>query len=268
MALVNDWKADYYDIWLNMRFEILKNLKTKRTLMAIGISILLSTLFYFIPVLTGSDFPADSGEFLSSSMGYVSLILLLNAILFGSDAVNTEHYKKTALLIYPLPQRRSGILIGKFIVQLLTSWFVAAIYYLMVSIEVWSIYGIDAVTTDLLKSLLFSLLYMSALLGIAFFLSALVKSPALSTTLTFFISMMFFPILNLLLSLVDLETRWILSNYSGIITQVFRFPSDMFGPGHIGSSDGFDFYDGVLVCLGYTIISFIGTLILTLRKEV
>ncbi len=263
-----DWKEDYYDIWQNIKFEFLKNWKARRSLVAVSISVLLSSLFYFVPVLTGNEFPSDANEFLATSMGLMNYVLILNAIFFGSDAVNGEHHRKTTLLIYPLPQRRSVIMFGKYIVHLLTSWVVIFIYYSVTAVETAGIYGFDAIPNDMLKSLLFSFLYMAALLSIAFLLSALVRNPAVSMALTFFLFFLLLPTLNSLLTMIEADSSWILTNYSGIITKIFRFPSDTFGPRHLRSSNDIDFYEGIRVCLVYMIGSFLGSWILTLRKEV
>ena len=268
MTILNEWKQDYYDVWLNIRFEFLKNWKSKRSLVAAGISVTLSSLFYLVPLLTGSDFPTEANEFLATSTGLINYILLLNAIFFGADAINGEHHKKTTLLIYPLPQRRSVILFGKFIMQLLTSWGVILIYYLITGTETVLIYDVNALTFDMLKSILFSFLYMGALLSITFFLSALIRNPAISMALTFFFFFLLFPTLNTLLLMIYFDSSWILTNYSAFIIKLFRFPSDIFGPRHLRSPDDIDFYLGIRICLIYTIISFAGAWLFTSRKEI
>ncbi|MFW9915147.1 MAG: ABC transporter permease [Candidatus Thorarchaeota archaeon] len=268
MALIADWKEDYYDIWLNIRFEFIKNWKAKRTLIAAGISLVLSAMFYFIISLSGSEFPTESNEFLATSMGFVQFLLMLNAVLFGADSLNSEHHKKTALLVYPLPQRRSVIVFGKFIVQLISSWGVILIYYGITAMEVSVIYGWDHLTLDLIKSYLFSCLYMSALLAVAFFLSALMENPAVSMALTFFLLFLFFPVLNAVFNLIDFDTSWIFTNYSKFIMDVFRFPAESFGPSaRFRSAEDLDFYKGVWICLMNVFGFFIGSWILTLRRE-
>jgi len=268
MTILNEWKHDYYDVWLNIRFEFLKNWKSKRSLIAVGISVALSSLFYLFPLLTASDFPSEANEFLATSMGLMNYILLLNAIFFGADAINGEHYKKTTFLIYPLPQRRSVILFGKFITHLLTSWGVILIYYLITNFETVLIYDINALTVDLLKSILFSFLYMGTLLSITFFLSAFIRNPAISMALTFFLFFLLLPTLNTLLLMIDFDSSWILTNYSGFITKFFRFPSDIFGPRHLRSPDDVDFYLGIRICLIYALISFVGAWFFASRKEI
>ncbi|MHA2249790.1 MAG: ABC transporter permease [Candidatus Kariarchaeaceae archaeon] len=269
MTFFEEIKADYFDLWLNIRFEFLKNWKRSRTLVAIGVSLLTSLIFYMIPKVTSTEFPEESFEFLSNSMGFVYMILILNAILFGSDAINGEHYNKSVLLIYPLPQRRMTIIVGKYISQLFTSLLVISLYYGVVAIEVSNVYGFEAITEDFLKSLLFSYVYMAVLMAFAFMMSALVKSPAISMVLVFFSLFLLFPIVIMMFVFADIETSFIFTNYSTMITQIFRFPTD-FSLAGVQTDNSFtpDFNEGIFVCF-ISLIVFIGTAIgFELRREV
>ena len=57
MSSVDSWKTDYQDLWLNIKFELLKNWKRNRSTVAIIIVILTAFPFYLIPTLTNTDFP-------------------------------------------------------------------------------------------------------------------------------------------------------------------------------------------------------------------
>ncbi|MHA2168370.1 MAG: ABC transporter permease [Candidatus Kariarchaeaceae archaeon] len=269
MTIVNEIKADYFDLWLNIRFEFLKNWKRSRTLVAMGVSVLTSMIFFIIPKITSTDFPEESFEFLANSMGFVYMILILNAILFGADAINGEHYNKSVLLIYPLPQRRMTIIVGKYISQLITSWLVVSLYYGVVALEVWNVYGIDAITEDFLKSLLFSFLYMAVLMAFSFMMSALVKSPAISMVLVFFSILLLFPIIIMMFIFADIETSFIFTNYSTMITKIFRFPSEFSLAGvQTDANLTPEFNEGVIVCF-ISLLVFIMTAIgFELRREV
>lgn len=266
--MLNDWKEDYKNIYLNIRFESLKNWKAKSLIVALGTAIVLSMLFFLMPILTNTEFPSEADEFLSSNLGLINYLIMLCAILFGADAINREHQNKTTLIIYPLPQRRTSIVVGKFIVHLLSSWLIIMLYYSIISVETMYIYGLDVLTTDMIKSMLFAFLYMTAVLAIAFFLSTITNSSAISMTLTFFLFFLLLPTVNSVLIMVDIDSSWILTNYSCFITKIFRFPSEMFLPRHMLSSVEVDFYKGINVCLMYVITFFSLSWILALRKEV
>ncbi len=269
MRSANDWKTDYEDLWINIKFELLKNWKRNRSSVAIVIVIITALPFYLIPTLSGSDFPKFYYEYLANNMLFVNLILIMNAILFGSDALNGEHFSKTVLLIYPLPQRRLTIVIAKYITQLLISWALISLYYLIIGVEVIFVYGFESITLDFVKSLLFSWLYMATLLAFAFFVSAFVKSPTISVVLMFFSILLLFPIIIMVLVLSDIGTSWIFTNYSALITLIFRFPTEISLTGIQTDANLVpDFKEGVTVCLVSLMIFIIGAIRLELRREV
>lgn len=269
MMSINTWKADYEDLWLNIKFELLKNWKRNRSTVAVIIVIITALPFYLIPLLTNTDFPKYYYEFLANNMLFVNLILIMNSILFGSDALNGEHFDKTVLLIYPLPQRRLTIIIAKYITQLFTAWVLISIYYILVGIEVLAIYGTDGITADFFKSMLFSWLYMATLLAFAFLLSALVKSPTISVVLMFFSILLLFPIIIMVFAMTDNSTAWVFTNYSAMITLIFRFPTEISLAGiQTDTNLTPDFTLGVIVCIVSLIIFIVGAIRLELRREV
>ncbi|MCE7736095.1 MAG: ABC transporter permease subunit [Candidatus Heimdallarchaeota archaeon] len=269
MSFANQVKTDYEDLWLNIKFELLKNWKRNRSIIAFVIIVVIALPFYLVPALTSTDYPDAYYEYLANSMIFVNLILIMNAILFGSDALNGEHYSKTVLLIYPLPQRRLTVIIAKYISQLFTACLGISIYYLFVGIEVMTIYGTESITSDFFKSLLFSWLYMGTLLAFAFLVSTLVKSPAISVVLMFFSILLLFPIIIMVFVLADIRTSWIFTNYSSLITMIFRFPSELSLSGvQTDTNLTPDFAEGIIVCL-ISLILFISTAVrLEIQREV
>ncbi len=266
-SLISEWKQDFKELWSNMRFEHLKNMRRKRLLIVVVTSISLALLFYLIPALSGNDFPDDCAAYISDLIGFVSLILILNAMFLGSDAINREHYSKTALLLYPLPQRRSIVIIAKYFTNLFTSWLSLAAYYAVVIITAIVIYDLDDIPDAIVRSFLFAMLYMSTLLAVGFALSALLDSPAASMAMTFFGFMILLPMVNMLLGSIDVDTDWIFTNYSGFISSVFRFPAEHMGP--MSSSTGdLDFYEGIAYLLSYGFAGMATALGMGMRKEV
>ena len=265
MSLLFDWKEDFKTLFLNLKFEMLKTRKQSRLLLVSIIAIAMPFLFYIVPVIAGDPLPDTANELLSSIMGFVYLIMVLAAIFFCGDAVAVERYAKTALLIYPLPQKRTSIFLGKYISQLISSWFIVFLFYATSAAIVIYNYGIDELSEEMAKSILFAMVFMTALLSIAFFLSSIVKTPAGAMMLTFFLLFMLGPITNMILTGIDANTDWIITNYSGLITSVYRFPSQSFGPGAGGSVD---FYEGVSLSLIYAGITGFLSWVFMMRQEV
>lgn len=269
MSFANNLKTDYEDLWLNIKFELLKNWKRNRTVIALLITAIIALPFYLVPPLTGTDYPNVYYEYLANNMIFVYMILIMNAILFGSDALNGEHYSKTVLLIYPLPQRRLTIIIAKYLSQLFTTCFVILFYYLIVGFEVLSIYGSESITSDFFKSMLFAWLYMGTLLAFAFLLSALVKSPSISVVLMFFSILLLFPLMIMVFVMTNIGTSWIFTNYSIMMAMIFRFPSDLSLAGvQTDTNLTPDFLEGIIVCFVSLIIFISAAVRLELQREV
>ena len=259
--------TDYKEVLNSMRFEFLKNWKSKRLLIVLLISLLLSSLFAIIPVMTGSTYPDDAYVYLGNVMGFSSLSYILFALFLGSDSINRESYEATDLLIYPLPQRRSNIIIGKFAIQLVSAWIAILFYYATTYISVSLVYGNSAVPSELFTSLLYSFVFMSALLAFAFLLSSLLNSPASSMTLTFFGVQILLPLLIFLLGLADISIDWVFTNYSSLITATIGLSGGSIGPPG-SSSTSPDFYEGVSNVMIQGGIMFLLALYFGTKKEV
>ena len=266
MSIINNWLNDYYDLYLNMKFELLKNQKQKRILIVGVISIVLPLLFYIVPILANTPLPETVDEFLPDIMTFTYLIVVLNAIFFGADSLNSETYSKTALLLYPLPMRRTIIFLAKYLTQLLTSWFMISLYYATSAVIIAGVYGTDQFSIAWIKSLLFAFLYMAALLSIAFFLSSIVRNPAASMMFTFFLIFMLLPITSMLLNRIDVDSSYIVTNYSSFITKIFRFPSSSFGPSL--ESENTTIERGISLCLLYSFVLTIGAWWYNNKQEV
>ncbi len=264
-SLLVEWKKDAYELWINLKFEFLKIRRSSKLLLAIGLAAVLPLLFYFIPLLSGGGFPDNAGDFISQNMNFVSLIIVFTAMLLAGDIINKEHSNKTALILYPLPQRRTNILISKYVVSLFSSWFALFIYYLFTAVSVALQYGFSEIPEEMIKSYLFAALYLSAVLSVAYFLSAWLKSPGASMTLTFFGVMIFLPITVRLLDIIGIDSSWIFTNYSTIITSIFRFPSGQFGVATAITED--EFYKAIKVVTTSAIIFFLAAFGLELNKE-
>ncbi len=266
--IITDWKNDIIDLRLNIRFEFLKNYRQKRIVYVSLIAIVLPLLFYLVPLLSGTDLPEQSNDMLSSIMGFTYLVAVINAIFFGGDAINSERHNKTALIIYPMPQRRTIIYLGKLFAQMFTSWITLGFYYATSAAIVVGVYGIESLNEEMLKSYLFVMIYMSALLSIAFFYSSSVKSPPASMMLTFFTLFMLLPIASMLMTSIDVDNSLLISNYSGFITSIFRFPSAQFAPGASNNSDAITIEKGINLSLIYSAVLFTISWFKTINQEV
>ena len=124
-----------------------------------------------------------------------------------------------------------------------------------------------SLTWDVGLSYVYALAYMTAVVGIAYLLSALLKSTVAATVLTFFLFTLIFAIISGILSLAKVDPWFVASSASGIITNVLGSATVRPGPG--GGGEGFvpDPATSLLVFAAYAIV---GGLLATLwfrRKE-
>ncbi|MCH8908770.1 MAG: ABC transporter permease [Candidatus Heimdallarchaeota archaeon] len=265
-SITKSVKQDAFEIRSNIRFENLKNFRNGKIRLVFGIGMLIPALFIFVPLLSGSDYPENGISFISSLIGFAALIFLLFALFLGSDAINRGHSDKTALLVYPYPQKRTNLVIAKYITQLLTSWFAILVFYGIIAGATLVIYGADEIPTTFGTSIAFSFLYMSTLLAFAFFLSAVLDSTSASSTLTFFAVMILLPISNLLLGAAGIDTAFLFTNYSSYISSSLGIASASFGPG--GGAVIYGFNDAVLLLASTSILFIFLTLYFSIKKEV
>lgn len=259
-------KQEFYEIGNNVRFQILKNYRQGKFRIIILIPIFINLLLYLVPILSGDDLPENSLTFIASVLDFNALIFLLFALFLGADAINREHTQKTDLLIFPLPQRRSNVIIAKFISQLLTAWFGIVVFYGILSFDVALGYGTDEIPTEMITSVLVSMVYMSTVMAFAFLVSSIIKSTASSITLTFFGIMILLPLLNAVFSVANIDSSWLFTNYQGLITNVLQIQIANQGP--FGENTKVDFEEGIINLTIQTMVITLSFIYFGIKKEV
>jgi hypothetical protein len=85
----------------------------------------------------------------------------------------------------------------------------------------------------------------------------------------FFSILLLFPIVIMVFVLAGISTSWIFTNYSSMITMIFRFPSEISLAGiQTDSNLTPDFFDGIIVCF-ISLIIFLSTAVrFELQREV
>ncbi|RLE06565.1 hypothetical protein DRZ78_04490 [Candidatus Aerophobetes bacterium] len=270
---------DFVHTYISITFELRKHLRRKRLIIATLLTVAIPILFYAIPKIWNIAFIDIPALFLSSSLGFVSILIIISAALFGGDTVSGEFERKTALLTFSTPQKRTSIFIGKYCAALIAISVLVSLYYLITVVEVIAIYGIDTIPYDIVTSYLLALLYGSSVLSLTFFFSSILKGTISSTLIGFFTLMMILPILSTLLMVASVEPWFIVTYSAGLITSVFGLPIQMGGPpfgaqggGHPGEQILTmyqpDFTIGVIVMTVYTLLFLIIGIIVADRKDV
>ncbi|MFW6048097.1 MAG: ABC transporter permease [Candidatus Natronoplasma sp.] len=259
--IMDNIKSDMYDMFLSTKFELRKHYRRSRIQMAVILSIFLASVFYIVPTIWNMGLADTAEGFASTNLGFVNLLIILSGALFAGDVISSEFENKTGLILFPTPQDHNSIFIGKYLASAIATFSVVTIYYGITALEIQYVYGISGMGVEFMKSYLFSVLYMFGAISLIFFLSSLLKRSITSTLLGFFSLMMILPITESVLKMVDIEPWFLISYYDGFITELLGVvqTSDFRNGGPFASSASFspDFYTGIYVLLGYTIILFI-----------
>ena len=269
----DDLVSDIINVYLSIKFELRKHLKRKRLLMVVALAIVLPLIFYVVPLLFDMDFADTANEFASGNLGFITLLIIISGAIFAGDAISSEFEKKTGLLLFPTPQRRTSIFVGKYIAAIISVWLVVSLYYLITMLEIVQIYSMGGISIELAKSFLIALLYAASVISIIYFFSSILKRTITSTLIGFFTLMMILPIISTVLSAVDVDPWFLVTHSANLIAEVLGTSGGGFGPGNGPEGNGFgggfspDFYVGIYVMVLYTIGFFLTSIGLANRKE-
>ncbi len=272
-SLKDDLVGDIINVYLSVKFELRKHLKRKRLHMVVALAILLPLIFYVVPLLFNMDFADTANEFASGNLGFITLLIIISGAIFAGDAISSEFEKKTGLLLFPTPQRRTSIFVGKYIAAIVSVWLVVSLYYLITMLEIVQIYSMGGISIELAKSFLIALLYAASVISIIYFFSSILKRTITSTLIGFFTLMMILPIISTVLSAVDVDPWFLVTHSANLIAEVLGTSRGGFGPGNGPEGNGFgggfspDFYVGIYVMVLYTIGFFLTSIGLANRKE-
>ena len=266
-GIVNDIR----NVFLSTEFELRKHLRRRRLLLVLALAILLSLIFYVIPPAFGIDFADSANSFASTNLAFITLLIIISGALFAGDAVSGDFEKKTGLLLFPTPQRRTSIFIGKYIAAILGVFFVVTVYYLATMLEIAQIYGFGEVSLEFAQSFGLALLYSTSVVSVIFFFSSILKRTISSALLGFFLLMMILPMISNVMMMVDVEPSFIVTYSSDLITDVLSPESGLIGGGPGGQLNTGSFapelYSGMALMVVYSVILFIIAIILADRRR-
>ena len=253
-------------LFIITKYELLNYFRSRRFLILLIIGLIIDLL------LTGIIGYYRPQSFLSSSLSFysgwvgnsITFIIILSAIFFGGDSISGEFQNKTGFFIASRPIRRSSIYTGKWIASFIAS-FLIIIIFLAITIANGVYYFGVGIPYQLWESLAFSILYLAAVLGFAFFFSSLFKSSAYSIIVTVILFLFAFTLIQFIVSsLVGIEPWFIITYASGIISNIFTVP---FPPHIVTTVTNFHgriiktttynatISEGLIIMAGYFIIS-------------
>ncbi len=259
------------------KYEMLNYFRSRRfyVLTIIGLiisAILTAVVAYYRP----AGFLSSALGFYSSWWGLsVTFVLVLSGIFFGGDAISGEFQNKTGYFLVANPLRRSSIYVGKWLAALTASLIVFAMYAAIAVANGVYYLGLN-IPYQFGLSLLFSLLYLVAILGFTFFFSSLFKSNSMSILVTSILFLFVFNIVETLVrNLAQIEPWFLITYGAQIIGNVLTdpYPSQVtmtrgFGP----NAPTFTSYaatipQGIAILSIYFILTAVFGLLLFERKE-
>jgi ABC-2 type transport system permease protein len=270
MAFGNDLLSDLGHALLSMRFEMRKHMRRRRFLLVAVLALALPTLFYILPQFFEVEFPDSGDAFASNNLSFLAILVVISAALFAGDGISGEFENKTTLILFPVPQRRTSIFVGKYAAALIGTWFGVSLYYVVTAAEVVVVYGAADLSVGLLKSLLVALLYGASVVSVTFFFSSIMGRSITSTLAAFFSLLMVLPIVANVLRIVEIDPWFIVTHSAGLVTDIFALPSPFAGsPGPWANYEIFqpEFYLGVAVMVAYAVAFMVAGFIIADRKQ-
>ncbi len=254
-------------------YQMRQYLQSRRFLALVVIVVAIGAIFSAVVAIYHSSFiTSDSVSFYGGSWaGGVGVVIVLAAVFFGGDAIAGEFQNKTGYFLMSVPIRRATVYAGKFLAAFLTSVAIITIFFAIVLGNGIYYFGASAFPWQLFFSLPIVILYLLAVLGTTFLFSSLFKTSAYGFVLTIILFLFGFTILqDLVAILIKIEPWMVISYASGILSDLFSSPINWGLTATLGPVPAYDspgIAEGVVIMLGYFILTAIAGLLLFEREE-
>ena len=257
------------------KYEMLNYFRSRRFFILLVIDLVISALITGLVGFFGIGFfgVTTTLQFYSFWWGQlITFVTILAGIFFGGDAISGEFQNKTGYFLVARPLRRSSIYIGKWLGAFIASLITFALFAVIAIGNGIYYFGAN-IPYQFAESILFSILYLMAVLGLTFMFSSIFKSSAMSITVTAILFLFVFSLLELILNnLIGIEPWFIVTYGAGIITNVLMdtYPTNQ-GVRGIGGRERTLFAvsipAGLAILIGYFVVTAVLGLIIFERRE-
>jgi ABC-2 type transport system permease protein len=255
------------------KYELVNYFRSRRFFVLLIIGLIISGL---LTALVGYYRPES---FLSSALnfysswwaGSITFVIILSGIFYGGDAISGEFQNKTGYFLVANPLRRSSIYIGKWLGALIASMIMLGVFAAITIGNGIYYFGLN-IPYQLWESLLFSVLYLIAVLGFTFFFSSLFKGTSMSILVTAILFLFAFNLIQTLVEgLVKIEPWFLITYGAQIIGNVLVDPYPTTRTQGFGR-DAFTSYaatipEGIAILLTYFLVTAVLGLLLFEKKE-
>jgi len=218
--------SDMTQIWAVTQVELQRNFRRKRLIAVLAVVIIVCVLVIGIVPAVGRNYPDQPilGPYNYSQffLGFVSFLAILIAVFFGGDALVSEFYSRTGYSIFPNPVKRSSIFLGKVLASLIDALIVLSVFYLIIAGSMAAIY--HTVPAEMAYSFFYAFMYVTAILGVAYFISSIMKTTTSAMVLTFFLFLFIMPIVQGVLMFAQVKPEGFLTFEAGLVTGFMQGP--------------------------------------------
>lgn len=202
-----------------MKNEIKKYFSGKRMFVFLALLGIIVFVIVFAPYMFGNE--ANPTYFLMMS----SLVVLMASTLFASISIVSEYEERTALIVFTRPIRKTSIFAGKALACLVLTIGFTALYYIIAIIVSAAVKG--SVSGDMFTSFGLACAYAFGTIGIAMFVSSIMKKGSTATIITFVILAIIITAFSLVLNAANVDSFWMIDQAAGSIETCSRDYRDM-----------------------------------------
>lgn len=207
-----------------------------------------------------ANHPQASDELASSLSLMTDAVIIVGAFL-GGDALAVDLSGGPGYLMLSQPVRRRTLLAGRFAAATVTGAAIGTVYYVFAVASVQYFYG--TVPSAVFLSYGLALLFLLAVLAVAFFFSSFFRSPTVSIVAAILILLIGFPILTSIGTLTGVEPWFSLDYGSQAISSSLasNFTHDLQTHIELGKKSGFTIYsfspypwEGAVIMATYLVV--------------
>jgi ABC-2 type transport system permease protein len=248
--------SDIEQVKVVAKYDVLKYIRSRRLLGILVIEI--AVLALMTAVLVTSNRPYNVNEVLGQYTGFVNILIILGATLFGGDAIVSEYQSRTGYLLFPNPVKKGSIMAGKFISSVAAMTLMLVIYYAVAFIAAFFIgHGFTVLG---LASLGLALLYGITAISVAFLISSVMKGSTGALILTFALFLFVFNIVSSLMGQLGGIKPWFMIDFAGQSMNYIvmnPYPVDHTVPVDIGGGQLMNihyFYPDVIISIAVMVV--------------
>ena len=194
-----------------MKNEIKKYFSGKRMFVFLALLAIIVFVLVVAPYMFGSK--ANPVYFLMMS----SLVVLMASTLFASISIVAEYEERTALIVFTRPIRKTSIFIGKALACLVLTVAFTALYYVIAAIVSLCVNG--DLSIDILTSFGLACAYAFGTIGIAMFVSSIMKKGSTATIITFVVLAVIITALSMVLNAANVNSSWMIDQAANSIME-------------------------------------------------